>query len=153
MAKDQINTHSCCLLLFFFLIYIFSSAYHSPWLLFHAFYWQRKPNLPSRSALKKWKWKSLSCVWLFDPTDHSVHEILQARMLEWVAVSFSRGSSQPEPRSTTLQADYLKAELQGKPRSALSLLICKLAHVSIAHSIPFPSQRCWSPDPALSLVW
>ena len=25
----------------------------------------------------------------------SVHEILQARILEWVAISFSRGSSQP----------------------------------------------------------
>ena len=38
---------------------------------------------------------------LFDPTDCSppgspVHEILQARILEWVAVPFSRGSSQPK---------------------------------------------------------
>ena len=35
---------------------------------------------------------------LCDPVDcrlpgSSVHEILQARMLEWVAISFSRGSS------------------------------------------------------------
>ena len=29
------------------------------------------------------------------PPSSSVHEILQARMLEWVAISFSRGSSQP----------------------------------------------------------
>ena len=29
------------------------------------------------------------------PPGSSVHEILQARMLEWVATSFSRGSSQP----------------------------------------------------------
>ena len=27
--------------------------------------------------------------------DSSVHEILQARILEWVAIRFSRGSSQP----------------------------------------------------------
>ena len=27
--------------------------------------------------------------------DYSVHEILQVRILEWVAISFSRGSSQP----------------------------------------------------------
>jgi len=27
--------------------------------------------------------------------DYSFHGILQARILEWVAVSFSRGSSQP----------------------------------------------------------
>ena len=45
--------------------------------------------------------KSLSCVWLFcDPVDcsppgSSIHGILQARILEWVAISFSRGSSRP----------------------------------------------------------
>ena len=32
---------------------------------------------------------------LCDPMDHTVHGILQARMLEWVAAPFSRGSSQP----------------------------------------------------------
>ena len=30
-----------------------------------------------------------------DPMDYTVHGILQARMLEWVAFPFSRGSSQP----------------------------------------------------------
>ena len=32
---------------------------------------------------------------LCDPMDYSVHGILQARILKWIAVSFSRGSSQP----------------------------------------------------------
>ena len=43
--------------------------------------------------------------------------ILQARILEWVAFPFSRGSSNPgiEPRSPSLQADSLPAEPQGKP--------------------------------------
>ena len=41
-----------------------------------------------------------SCPTLYDPMDcspqgSSVHEILQARILEWVAILFSRGSSQP----------------------------------------------------------
>ena len=41
-----------------------------------------------------------SCVWLCDPMDcnlpgSSVHGILQARRLEWVAMPSSRGSSQP----------------------------------------------------------
>ena len=41
-----------------------------------------------------------SCLTLCDPMDcsppgSSVHEIFQARILEWVAISFSRGSSQP----------------------------------------------------------
>ena len=41
------------------------------------------------------KWKSLSWVWLCDPMDCIVHGILQARILEWLAFPFSRGSSQP----------------------------------------------------------
>ena len=36
-----------------------------------------------------------SCLTLFDPMDYPVHGILQARILEWVAFPFSRGSSQP----------------------------------------------------------
>ena len=35
-----------------------------------------------------------SCPILCDPMDYIVHGILQARILEWVAVPFSRGSSQ-----------------------------------------------------------
>ena len=31
----------------------------------------------------------------YDPMNHIVHGILQARKLEWIAVPFSRGSSQP----------------------------------------------------------
>ena len=48
----------------------------------------------------KVKWKSLSCVRLCDPTHcspsgSSVHGILQARILEWVDIPFSRESSWP----------------------------------------------------------
>ena len=32
---------------------------------------------------------------LCDPMDYTVHGILQARILEWVAFPFSSGSSQP----------------------------------------------------------
>ena len=49
--------------------------------------------------------------------DYPVHGILQARLLEWVAFPFSRGSSQPgiKPRSPALQTHSLPAEPQGKP--------------------------------------
>ena len=45
-----------------------------------------------------------SCLTLCDPVDcsppgSSVHGILQARILEWVAISFSRGSSRPRDRT------------------------------------------------------
>ena len=66
-----------------------------------------------------------SCPTLCDPTScslpgFSVHWILQARILEWVAIPFSRGSSQPwdqKPRSPALQAGSLSFELQGSPFS------------------------------------
>ena len=65
-----------------------------------------------------------SCPTVCDPTDYTVHGMLWARILEWVAFPFSRGSSQP--RSPTLHADSLPAEPQGKPKNSgvgnLSLL-------------------------------
>ena len=38
-------------------------------------------------------------VWLCDPMNYTVHGMLQARILEWVAFPFSRGSSQPRDRT------------------------------------------------------
>ena len=60
-----------------------------------------------------------SCLTLCNPMDCIVHGILQARILEWVAFPFSRGSSQPgiKPRSPTLQANSLPAGPQEKPKS------------------------------------
>ena len=43
--------------------------------------------------------ESLSCVQLFAAPWDTVHGILQARILEWVAFPFSRGSSQPRDRT------------------------------------------------------
>ena len=45
-----------------------------------------------------------SCPTLYDPMDCSppgsaIHGILQARVLEWVAIPFSRGSSQPRDQT------------------------------------------------------
>ena len=53
-----------------------------------------------------------SCLILCDPMDYTVHGILQARILQWVALPFSKGSSQS--RSPALQADSLPAEPQRK---------------------------------------
>ena len=74
-----------------------------------------------------WKWnesESRSVV-------SNVHGILQARILQWVAFPFSRGSSQPRDQTRVcikpaLQVDSLPAEPQGKPKNtgvgSLSLL-------------------------------
>ena len=40
-----------------------------------------------------------SCPTLCDPMDYRVRGILQARILEWVAFPFSRGSSQPRDQT------------------------------------------------------
>ena len=55
---------------------------------------------------------SMNC----SPQGSSVHGILQARILEWVAIPVSR-SFLPEikPRSPKLQADSLPSEPPGKP--------------------------------------
>ena len=61
---------------------------------------------------------------LWDPMDY----IVQARILEWIAFPFSRGSSQPRDRTqvSQLQADSSLSEPQGKPKDtgvgSLSLL-------------------------------
>ena len=51
------------------------------------------------------------------PTGSSIPGILQARILEWVAIPIFRGSSPPsiEPGSSALQADSLLSEPPGKP--------------------------------------
>ena len=61
------------------------------------------------------------CLTLCDPMDcspagSSAYGILQARILEWVAIPFSRGSSPPRDRTqVSLQADSLPSEPPGKP--------------------------------------
>ena len=68
-----------------------------------------------------------SCPTLCDPLDcsppgSSVHAISQARILEWVAISFSRGSSWPRDRTYVFCTGrwilYLWAH-QGSPQRAL----------------------------------
>ena len=70
-------------------------------------------NLNSTSKVKV----SQLCLTLCNPKDYTVHGILQARILEWVAFPSPGDLSNPgiKPRSSALQADSLPAEPQGKP--------------------------------------
>ena len=62
-------------------------------------------NLPCTEFVTTMKSEvTQSCTTLCDPMDcsppgSSIHGILQARILEWVSISFSRGSSQPRDRT------------------------------------------------------
>ena len=59
---------------------------------------------------------------LCSPPGSSIHEILQARIVEWVAIPFSRGFSQPrDPTgSPALLEIQLPFEPSGKPSSILN---------------------------------
>ena len=60
-----------------------------------------KPDREIQIAERCWKWREVTlCPTLCDPLDcsllgSSIHGIFQARVLEWVAIYFSRGSSWP----------------------------------------------------------
>ena len=51
-----------------------------------------------KSRIKKVK-VTQSCLTVCHPMGYTVHGILQARILKWVAFPFSRGSSQPSDRT------------------------------------------------------
>ena len=58
-----------------------------------------------------------SCPILCDPMDYTVHGILHARILEWVAFPSPGDLPNPgiKPRSPAMQADSLPTELSAKP--------------------------------------
>ena len=78
-----------------------------------------------------------SCPTLCYPMDSPVYGVLQARIMEWVAFPFSRGSSHPgiEPRSPSLQADSLPVEPQGKS-NAMVAIKCDYRCHSNKHGVP-----------------
>ena len=82
---------------------------------------------------KVWAWvrwtlglkPSLSRVWFFcNPPGSSVHGNLQARIREWVAISFSRGYSWPRDQIciSCLTGGFFTAEPWGKPLHCLAWL-------------------------------
>ena len=71
------------------------------------------------------------CLTFCDPMDYSlpgssVYGIFQARILEWFAISFSRGSSQPgiKPVSLALAGGFFTTEPPGKCKSLLCPTLC-----------------------------
>ena len=54
-------------------------------------------------------YESEICSVTHDPMDYTVHRVLQARILEWVSIPFSRDFANPgiEIKSPALQADSL----------------------------------------------
>ena len=65
------------------------------------------------------------------PPGSSVHGIFQARTLEWVTVSFSRGSSRPRDQTHLLHCilDSLPLSHQGSPLMAIRI------HINVLESL------------------
>ena len=59
------------------------------------------------------------------PLGSSVHGILQARILQWVAISLSRGSSRPRDRThvSCIAGRFFTTEPPGKPRAGSTLVL------------------------------
>ena len=80
----------------------------------------------------QWSQSCQSCLTLCNPLDYTVHGILQARILEWVAVPFSRGSSQPRNQTYvshivgTFFTSWATREARNTGVGSLSLLQCIL---------------------------
>ena len=104
-----------------------------------------------------------SCPTLCNPMDYTVHGILQARILEWVAFPFSRGSSQPSDWTQVsciagefftswatkedlkpLYFRHLLIEKRQKPVSLLPLMLisffCPNSHIVSLSTLPWASQ-------------
>jgi len=58
------------------------------------------------------------------PPCSPVHRNHQARILEWVAISLSRGSSQLRDQTPALQANSLQSEPPGKDKHSINGAIC-----------------------------
>ena len=106
------------------------------WSCRHLDFWDGSLSIPSplcnQSLSKLQSEVAQSCPTLCDTMDchlwgSSVHGIFQARVLEWVSISFSRGSSQPRDRtrSPALQGQMLyHLSYQGSPIEMITLKPC-----------------------------
>ena len=70
-------------------------------------------------SLNEWVKVAQSCPTLCDPKNYTVHGILQVRILERVAVLFSRGSSQPRDRTQVSHpaGGFFTSWATGKPKN------------------------------------
>ena len=76
----------------------------------------KSPTLQADFTVSKVK-VALSCQILCDPKHYTVHGIFQARILEWAAFPFSRGSSQPRDQTqiSRISSRFFTTEPLRKP--------------------------------------
>ena len=115
--------HLVCNSFFSFLSTIFSSFTYVQTILISTVYCYA--IIPDKSVCLFVKMKvAQSRLTLCDPVDYTVHGILQARTLEWVALPFSRGSSQARDwtQVSCITGRFLTSWVPGKPPSAYAYI-------------------------------
>ena len=120
----------------------------------------RPTSLPSPSEVKSRSVVSAQlCPTLCDPLDYTVHGILQARLMEWVAFPFSRGSSQPRDWTQVSRiagrffTRWATGEAQGLPHCRQ--ILYQLSHKGSPRILewvayPFSSGSSWLKNPTRS---
>ena len=123
-------------------------------------FWRRRATWASVYEVKLKVFVAQSCLTLGSPMDcsppsSSVQGILQARILEWVAIPFSRGSSCPgiEPRSPTLQADSLLSEPPRKSILNKHSFRISLCNTTQSSNLTLSINMSWWNRNGVILVW
>ena len=113
------------------------------------------------------KVKLLSHVWLCDfmdcsPPGFSVHGILQARILEWVTISFSRGSSwlRDQIRVSCIADRFFTTDHQGSRTTQAATFLWEhfnkahlLVHIIVSRSLTHSTNIYWPIAGCQALCW
>ena len=87
------------------------------------------------------------CPTLCNPINYTIHGILPARILEWVAFPYSRGSSQPRDQTQVshISGRSFITEPQGKPRKNYVICIYVFAclHKTCSRKTTFSVNFCY----------
>ena len=99
---------------------------------------------PAADGLCAYVLSRCSRAWLFatpwSPPGSPIHGILQARILEWVAVSSSRGSSRPRDQARVSHGSFIaRGFFTAEPLRKLLAIALRLSWPLCAHLHPCPS--------------
>ena len=100
-----------------------------------------------------------SCLILCNPMNYTVHGILQARILEWGAIPFSRGSSQPKDQTQVsciacqFFTSWATREARSNVKDILFSASCTavgIVRLNFCHSVRYKNwRRKWQPTAVL----
>ena len=97
------------------------------------------------SIIMQISWKLLLCPTLCDPMDCTVHRILQARILEWVAFPFSRRSSQSRDQAqvSCTVGRFFISWTTGKPKNTGVGSLSLLQQIFLTQEFNWGLLHCW----------